>query len=406
MVKRRPFHEAWIRITILLLVLGYVFSVRGLLTIGGLLGVVLAMAWIWDRQSLTGVALNRWFHYRRGFKGEQMQAEVSVENRKLLPLVWLLVADKWPTAIGPMEEGILEPSHRPDQGFLNLVLSMRSFSRTVRRTEILLRRRGVYLIGPAEVTSGDPFGLFVSYSNEIGDEDKLVVFPTLRPLPEIAMLPDDPFGKQPSRRRLYEDTSRPMGVRDHQPEDGFRKIHWPATAKTGELQTRLFQPVRGLDLVVCLNASTFAHHWEGTDPEKLEALIETTASILMRSYEHGYRVGLISNGSIAHAGRAFRIPPGRSKGHLPHLLEALAGVTPLVTAPFERYLLSQAPKLEYGSILVVVTAVVTAELEETLLRLKSGNRKTLLISLADEPPPHLQGIEVQHFAERQVPEAA
>jgi uncharacterized protein (DUF58 family) len=222
------------------------------------------------------------------------------------------------------------------------------------------------------------------------------VFPRARPLSELGFKPDDPFGDRSSRRHLFEDVSRPMGVRDYQAEDGFRRIHWPATAKLGKLQTRLFQPIRGLDLVVCLNASTFERHWEGTEPEMLEALISTTASIIMEAFDEGYRVGLLSNGSIAHSGRAFRIAPGRSRGHLPLLLESLAGLTPVVTAPFERYLLDQAPHLSFGSILVVITAVTPPPLLEALLRLKARNRRTSLISLATTAPPYLEGIEAYH----------
>jgi uncharacterized protein (DUF58 family) len=232
--------------------------------------------------------------------------------------------------------------------------------------------------------------------DDLAPEDKLVVFPEVHPLSELGLKPDDPFGDRSSRRHLFEDVSRPMGVRDYQPEDGFRKIHWPATAKLGKLQTRLFQPVRGLDLVACLNASTFEHHWEGTEPEMLEALISTTASIVMEAFGQGYRVGLLSNGSIAHSGRAFRIAPGRSRGHLPLLLESLSGLTPVVTAPFERYLLDQAPHMAFGSILVVITAITPLPLQEALLRLKARNRRTALISLAEEAPPYLEGVDIHH----------
>ncbi|MFP3854556.1 MAG: DUF58 domain-containing protein [Anaerolineales bacterium] len=396
MRERRPFHEAWIWITLLTLVIGYIFGFRGLLMVASLLAVVLGLAWLWNRSSLEGLSYSRWVRYRRGFPEEETEVRLTVENAKVLPLVWLRTVDRWPTAVGPADERMLAPSHRPDFGFFNMLLSMRGFSRTVRKFPLKFRSRGIYKLGPVEVASGDPFGVFLSQEEDFALEDRLVVFPEVRSLSELGLKPDDPFGDRASRRQLFEDISRPMGVREYQPEDGFRFIHWPATAKTGELQTRLFQPVRGLDLVVCLNASTLPHYWEGTEPEMLEALIRMTASIILEGMEQGYRVGLLSNGSIAHSGRAFRIPPGRSKGHLPMLLEALAGLTPVVTAPFERYLLQQAPRIEYGSILLVISAVTPQELQEALLRLRVRNRRTALISLAQEEPPYIEGIQVFH----------
>ncbi|HEX9796155.1 MAG TPA: DUF58 domain-containing protein [Anaerolineales bacterium] len=396
MRERRPFHEAWLWITALALAAGYLFRISGLLALASVLGLTLGLAWLWNARSMAGVSYRRWMKYRRGFPDERVEAAVEVENNKALPLVWFRTSDRWPRDIGPDDQDLLAPSHRPEEGFLHLILSMRGYSKTRRTFPLRLRQRGIYRIGPVEATAGDPFGVFQSNDPNFAPDDRMVVFPEVRPLSKLGLQPDDPFGDRPTRRRLFEDITRPMGVRQHQPEDGFRLIHWPATAKTGQLQTRLFQPVRGLDLVICLNASTFAHHWEGTEPEMLEALIRTSASLVWEAFHQGYRVGLLSNGSIAHSGQAFRIPPGRSSGHLPHLLESLAGLTPVVTAPFERFLLDQAPRLEYGSILVVITAVTPPELMESLIRLRSRNRRTTLIALGEEAPPAIDRVATYH----------
>jgi uncharacterized protein (DUF58 family) len=390
------FHEAWIWLAILFAVVGYAFGVLGLLTVSGLLVVVLVLAYLWNRQSLEGVDYERWFKYRRGFPGELIEAAITVSNRKLLPLVWLRMSDRWPFAVGPDDESILAPSHRRDKGSLHMILAMRGNAKTRRPLSLLLRGRGHYQMGPVEATSGDPFGLFLSHEEDFATLDHLVVFPELKPVAELGLDPDDPYGERSSRRELFEDVTLPMGVRDYRPGDGFGRIHWPATARLGELQTRVYQPIQGSDLIICLNVSTFAHHWEGSDPEMLERLISSAASLVVAASDQGYRVGLLSNGSIAHAGKAFRIAPGRSKGQLPRLLGSLAGLTPVVTAPFERYLLDQAPSLEYGSIFAIVTAITPPVLLEALARLRTRNRKTILISLGEAPPPTIKGVNTYH----------
>ena len=126
----------------------------------------------------------------------------------------------------------------------------------------------------------------------------------------------------------------------------------------------------------------------------MEALVSKAASLIYYGYDMGFRVGLISNGGIAYAGRAFRVPPGRSPKQLPILLEALAGVTPVVISPFSQFLITQAPNLEYGSTLIIVTGVLTPTLTEALLRLKARARKIILVSLAQEKPPDVAGIEM------------
>ena len=130
-----------------------------------------------------------------------------------------------------------------------------------------------------------------------------------------------------------------MGVRDYHPEDDFRRMHWPATAHTGQLQVKVYQPASAQVMMVCLNVSTLAHYWEGILPELLEHLVRVTASIVQQGLQDGYRVGLVSNGCLAHADQPFRVPPGRSPDQLAHLLSTLAGVTPLVTGSFDRFLI-------------------------------------------------------------------
>lgn len=301
----------------------------------------------------------------------------------------------WPWSAAPEDENMLVGSQASENGTLRILFTMRGFHRIKRKIKLRLRKRGVFTLGPLETVSGDPFGFFES-RKKVDNRQKIVVYPAMLPVEQMKLNPDDPFGLSKTRRRLYEDSSRPIGVRDYRPEDGFRQIHWPATARMGVLQTRVFQPISGLDLVVCINVATLEPHWQGVRPELLEALLSTSATLVYQSFMSGYRVGLISNGGMAHAGKTFRVPPGRSPKHLPYLLESLAGITPIVCGPFDRFLLSEAPHLEYGSTLVVVTGVMLKSLSEALMKLKARSRKILLVALTEDKPDPLPNIEIIH----------
>jgi uncharacterized protein (DUF58 family) len=360
-----------------------------------MMAAVFGIAWLWNRSSINHLSYRRWIQYRRAFPGESVDCTLEIENRKLLPLGWLVTEDRWPMPVAPEEEGLVTNSQGTEEGIIRLVLAMRWFHRIRRNLPLKFRQRGIYTIGPVKVLSGDPFGIFEK-RQEVANTHRLVVFPKVDRSQDVTLNPEDPFGSRKTNRRLFEDISRPMGVRDYRPEDGFRRIHWPATARVGNLQTRVFQPISGLDLIICLNIATFDPHWLGVRPKLLETLISTAASLIYQTFGMGYRVGLISNGGIAYAGRAFRVPPGRSPKQLPILLEALAGVTPVAIAPFSRFLVSNAPNLEYGSTLVIVTSVVTPALTEALLRLKSRARKIIMVSLAEDRPPVIAGVQMIH----------
>jgi uncharacterized protein (DUF58 family) len=388
--------ERWYPILIGVSIIGLFFRIPFLVALSLSLLVVLGLAQWWQKRSLNNVLYQRKFKYTRAFPGECHPVKLEFENRKLLPLSWLRVQDPWPKMVGPEDDSVLAPSHVTDLGYLTHVFSLRWFERAHRSYPLIFRKRGVYTLGPAQMESGDLFGIFSS-GKQIGPVEQLTVFPALIPLEKVELPPENPYGDQRSRRRLFEDPNRPMGVREYHPEDSFRKVHWPATARTGQLQVKVYQPTSARVVVLCLNVSTYHRYWEGVYPELLERLLSIAATLVTRSVDDGYRVGMISNGCLANSDQPFRIPPGRSANQLSHLLQALAGVPPVVVAPFDRFLMREVPKVPYGATLVVLTAVMSAGLAETLLRLKRHERQITLISLAEDIPPQILGVNVIHM---------
>ncbi len=279
----------WWRSAVLMVLLGYVLALRELLLLAGLLATVYAVAYALSHESLEAVRYTRTLHPRRAFAGEPISCTVRVENRRRLPLVWLTTADRWPNAVVPEASRDLAPSHLPDHSELTLTLSLRGRSQVHREYTLSTRRRGIFDLGPAEARSTDPFALFLE-AGSVAPPHRLVVYPRRRALPPTGFASDDPFGWRRAQRRLFEDPNLPMGIRPYASGDSFRNIHWPATARTGELQTRAYQPVAGLDIVVCLNAATYDRHWEGYDPERMEALVETSATLVTEALEAGHRV--------------------------------------------------------------------------------------------------------------------
>lgn len=348
----------------------------------------------WQRRhALDSVVFQRRLSYPRGFPGERLSLRLEVENRKFLPLPWLRVLDLIPYVIAPEDDHQVISTHLPDFGLLLALYSLRWYERDRRTFTLLLRQRGVYKLGPPRLESGDLFGLFEQVSED-GPVDYVTVFPEPLDFETLRLPSADPFGDRQARRRLYEDPNQTLGVREYHPEDDFRRIHWPATAHTGDLQVRVYQPVAARVMVACLNVLTLPHYWEGTDPELLEYLVRVTATIVTHALDDGYRVGMVSNTCLSHADQPFRVPPGRSPAQLGRLLEALAGATPFVTQTFDRFLLNEAPRLPYGATLVIVTGLMDEAIAEAALRLRRSGRRVLLLCFARKRPPEMPGVEV------------
>ena len=384
-----------ISILIAFMLLGIVLEEDFLITLSAAIFVILAVSWWWNKHSLAGVSYRRKFFYIRGFPGEKFDVQIEVENNKLLPLSWVRIQDDWDKAVAPVDEDVLSPSFVQDRGFLTHLFSLRWYEKVRRSYSLLLQKRGIFRVGPAHLDTGDLFGIF-EQKLLISPDQYLTVFPALLPFTKLDFPAEDPFGDRHSRQRIFEDPSRPMGLREYRPEDGFRRVHWPATARTGQLQVKVFQPTTGLIMMICLNVSTFARQWEGIHTELLEYLIKVAATLVNEGIRQGYKVGLVANGCLAHADQPFRIPPGRSPQQLGVILQALAGVTSVVTGNFETFLMKEIPRVHYGATLVILTAVVTPELAATILQLKRHERRITLLSLALEAPPSIAGIQIIH----------
>ena len=377
------FNKAWINLAILLMPIALIFDVPALLIISAFLLTSVSLALLWTRSSLKAVSFERTMGVRRAFPGEFVELTLRIANEKLLPLGWLSVEDRWSLAL-PLQDGEIFPSPSGQMGFFRSAFSVRWFERVNRRYRLLCTRRGYYPFGPARLRSGDIWGLF---RQDLVQEnlDWLIVYPQVLPLQALGFPPKEPLGETKATWRIFEDPSRAVGIRDLRPEDGFRHIHWKASARRQELQVKVFEPTTSRNLVVFLNVATFERYWEGTRPLLLEKAIAVAASIASHGVEDRFLVGLMANGSIPHADQPIKVLPSRRPDQLARVLEALAAVTSFTTSTLEALLLAESPRLPWGATLVVVTALVTEDLLSALVRLRDVGRRLVLVSLEDEP---------------------
>jgi len=395
--KETQFSEAWIILALVLTLFGYLLRQPALLLIAVFLLIVLAAAWLWNRLALSKVEYRRMFSESRAFVGETITMTIQVDNRKPLPISWLKVTDQIPTEM-ELHGVNLAPAHSPLYTNLNLIFSLRWFERVSQKYQLTCHRRGFYYLGPAVLQSGDLFGLFQERRREERG-DRLIVYPQVKRLEEWGLPPKEFLGETRTTLQIFEDPVRTMGIRDYHPGDGFRRIHWKATARRQKLQSRVYEPSTSHKLLVAVNVATFPRHWQGVDEELLEQVISVAASIASYGVERRYPIGLIANGSWPRADQPIKVLPGRSPGQLTYVLEALAAVTPFAICTIDELLAQESPGLPWGATLVVVTGILTPELNATLTRLKEVGRRVVLVSLAQDPPPKedLLGIPWYHL---------
>ncbi len=381
------FSDAWTAVSLIIIIAGLIADRNmALLALGTILLLIVAISTAWKNLALLGVSYQRSFDRSRIFPGEPVEMTLTVANDKLLPLVWLEFQDELPVAPDTETVFTQKTSEITGRYLLRATFSLHGRERARRTTTIRFPTRGYYDLGPVIYQSGDIFSLF-TVSKTVKQVDTLIVYPQIWPLETLGLPAKEPFGEVKVRRSLFTDPIKTQGIRDYQPQDRFRDVHWKATARRGHLQTKIYDPSTGMNLVLFLNVATMPKHWMGFEPDLLERAISVTASIANYGAEQGWGVGVYANGSVPNSDQPIRVPPGRATEQLNHILEALAAVTEFATGAIERMMFRESPHLPWAATIVLVTAVTTPAITAALVRLKEAGRRVVLISLADDPPP-------------------
>ena len=152
--------------------------------------------------------------------------------------------------------------------------------------------RGVHRIGRLGVRVRDPFGLTLRTAAVSGDAE-LVVLPKVVPLPQGRSLGSGigSEGSVPHMVALHGEDDQT--VREYRDGDDLRRIHWPATARTGELMVRQEDRPAKRRAVVVLDTRTAGHGGSGRS-SSLEWCVTTAASVIAHVVDAGYAVHLLS----------------------------------------------------------------------------------------------------------------
>lgn len=382
---------------VVLFILALIFR-RGALAVFALILLTATLASeLWARYSLAGVTyVRRLGGSHIGF-GEETTLTLEFTNAKPLPLAWLLVRDHYPRDVDMLTEAI--QSGVTGQGeYLLTMVALRWYERLRRTHRIQGRKRGVYTFGPAQLSSGDVFGFRRQYRDD-EQVDNLTVFPRVVPVEQLGLPAGRPVGEWAARRKVVEDPLRFSTVREYAPGDNPRYIHWKATARTGMLQTKVFEPSDTLSLTLAVDVRTRGRAYEYV-PEYLEYVISAAASLAVHALNDRYMVGLCANGLGEQGETWLQIKPGRHPQQATQLLSVLAALEPFRGLPFEEMLYQMQPRLPFGSTVVAVTAVPTEDLYEALLDLEESGHPTLLLTVGDDKPAVPEMLTAYHLGGR------
>lgn len=224
--------------------------------------------------------------------GESFRVSIEITNQSRLPIAWLLVEDLLPASAYRHPPAALEI----EGARIEVMMLLGGETRTL-EYQVNCRRRGYFQIGPTVLETGDLMGLSRRY--RLGAPPQYVlVLPRVVALSGYDIASARPIGEIRIRDALIQDPTRMMGIRQWQIGDPMRSVHWPATARTGTLHTKIYEPttIAGATLVLDLHRDTNpARH----EPIRSDLAITLAASIAAALHDQNQPFALLSNGRDA-----------------------------------------------------------------------------------------------------------
>lgn len=160
--------------------------------------------------------------------------------------------------------------------------------------------RGVHLAGPLEVTVRDPLGLVTA---RVAAKHQATVLGLPRWYdvhPGWLRISGPTPVFEESTLEGGTDDEPDVGLREHRPEDGLRRIHWRSTARVGRLMARLDEPAADRTAVITFESRARLHRGGS-----FETTLEVVASIGLALLRAGWSLRVIDSSGERH-------PTGRS----------------------------------------------------------------------------------------------
>ncbi|MBC7814155.1 MAG: DUF58 domain-containing protein [Burkholderiales bacterium] len=321
-----------------------------------LFGGLMVVSFLWSWLSVRWIAVSRKTRARRAQVGRSVDETFIVNNRSLLPKLWLEVRDHSDL-----------PGHRASH--VVPTIGPRGSYRWYVQTPCLVR--GEFQLGPLTLVSGDPFGLFLS-PRRLAATSRIVVFPATVPVERFELPMGMLSGGEAQRRRAHFVTTNAAGVRDYVPGDSFNRIHWSSSARKDKLLVKEFDidPLVDIWLFTDLSASSLVEDASVIRAGRNGTIIPSSQDIPASTEEYN----VVVTASLAQyfieleraLGFAAYVPhrevyqPERGSRQMNRILQTLA-----VARSFSPYTLSQmltleTPYLTRGTTLIIVTSSLDA----------------------------------------------
>lgn len=268
---------------IVLVLAGIIFGFSDLTRFGVLVIALPVISGVVVRTRRTRMRIERHTTPERVTVGEPAQVALSFENVSTATTPLFLAEERLDYVLGDRPRFVVGkiPTGR-----------VRTIDYTVRSSV-----RGRHQLGPLGVQVQDPFGL-ANRNAVLEGTHELVIRPTVHPLSQVrrSSAGAGAEGEQAQLIALHGEDD--VTIREYREGDDLRHIHWPATARTGDLMVRQEDRPAQRRAVLVLDPTPGGHGGTGA-AGSFEWAVSAVASVAVHLCDVGYAVYLVCADTVA-----------------------------------------------------------------------------------------------------------
>ena len=335
-----------------------------LIVIGVILIVFIAEVAYYRRHALDDLYLKVDFSKNVANYGEDIELIEVAENKKKLPLPFIILRFEAPREIKFYDSSIVTAS---DYLYREDMLTMKAHSKHTRRIKVKCKKRGYYVFPRVGIRTADLF-LIDHYSKEFENHSELVVLPEVIPSDLIEMLMSVTMSDMQCRRSILTDPFALAGIREYGPGDPMKSINWKASAKTGELMVNQ-------NASTCMKKVHIFVNLEDYDPKGSTSLMERSISLaysyLIQLAALAIPSAIYTNGIDILTGQPemSKTDPGIGTLNARALMLAKIDLTKKAQ-PFEEMVSKHLPLIDMNDFILFISPQYTDKFQMTLVDIK------------------------------------
>lgn len=332
-----------------------------LIVIGVIVIIFILEVVYYRRHALDGLSLKVDFSKSVANYGEDIELIEVAENRKAMPLPFIILKFEAPREIRFYDSSIVTSS---DYHYREDMLTMKAYSKHTRRIKVKCRKRGYFVFPRVGITTADLF-LLDHYTKEFENDSELVVLPEVIPADIIEMLMSVTMSDMQCRRSVITDPFALAGIREYGPGDPMKSINWKASAKTGELMVNQ-------NASTCTKKVHIFVNLEEYDPKASTSLLEKSISLaysyLIELACMGIPTSIYTNGIDILTGQPemSTIDPGIGTLNARAMMLAKIDLTKKVQ-PFEEMVRKNLPLIDMNDFILFISPQYTETFQLTLV---------------------------------------